>query len=310
MDLRQLEAFVAVVELGSFSKAGEKLLLTQPTISAHVHSLERELEQSLIIRNNKLVYANEAGRRLYNYAVRMLRLRNEALSALMQGEEEKGSIEIAASAIPAKYLLPGLISSFHQRCTKVSFNVFRFGPELTCQKLLDNEVRLAFSDTLIDSVHCHNYPVGRDELVVATPNTEYYRRLGEGGFPMDALYTEPFLFCTLGPDIRYDLESYLSKPSDFHRLNIVAEIEDVEMLLHSVEEGMGISAVSKYAAADFSHFGRVLCFPFQGRSITRKLYMVRHKRSQLNPFEQAFVDYVLEQAEAQQAEGRQLEKQQ
>lgn len=53
MEFKQLEAFVAVVDYGSFSEAARKLYLTQPTISAHVRSLEEELHTKLIIRTTK-----------------------------------------------------------------------------------------------------------------------------------------------------------------------------------------------------------------------------------------------------------------
>ena len=53
MDFRQLEVFVAVVDLSSFSKAGEKLYLSQPTVSAHIIALEKELDVPLIIRNTR-----------------------------------------------------------------------------------------------------------------------------------------------------------------------------------------------------------------------------------------------------------------
>ena len=55
MNLKQLEAFVRVVETGSFSKAAKELYLTQPTVSAHISTLERELKVRLFIRNTKEV---------------------------------------------------------------------------------------------------------------------------------------------------------------------------------------------------------------------------------------------------------------
>lgn len=64
MDFKQLEAFAAVVNLGSFSKAGDRLFLTQPTISAHIRALERELGVQLIVRTTKEVYPSREGKRV------------------------------------------------------------------------------------------------------------------------------------------------------------------------------------------------------------------------------------------------------
>ena len=68
MNLKQLEAFVQVSESGSFSKAAKELFLTQPTISAHISSLEKELNVRLFIRNTKEVSLSDDGKDLYRYA--------------------------------------------------------------------------------------------------------------------------------------------------------------------------------------------------------------------------------------------------
>lgn len=79
MEFKQLEAFVAVVDYGSFSEAARKLYLTQPTISAHVRSLEEELHTKLIIRTTKKTTITTKGYQLYDSAVRMLEIRNNLL---------------------------------------------------------------------------------------------------------------------------------------------------------------------------------------------------------------------------------------
>ena len=68
MNLKQLEAFVQVAEGGSFSKAAKQLFLTQPTISAHISSLEKELNARLFVRNTKEVKLSDDGKDLYRSA--------------------------------------------------------------------------------------------------------------------------------------------------------------------------------------------------------------------------------------------------
>ena len=75
MNLKQLEAFVQVSESGSFSKAAKELFLTQPTISAHISSLEKELNVRLFIRNTKEVSLSDDGKDLYRYAKQILKRR-------------------------------------------------------------------------------------------------------------------------------------------------------------------------------------------------------------------------------------------
>ena len=79
MEFKQLEAFVAVVDYGSFSEAARRLYLTQPTISTHIRSLEEELHSRLILRTTKKTTVTTRGYQLYDSAVRMLEIRNNLL---------------------------------------------------------------------------------------------------------------------------------------------------------------------------------------------------------------------------------------
>ena len=74
MNLKQLEAFVSVAETGSFTRTAQQLYLTQPTISSHISSLEKDLNKRLIVRNTRGVSLSEAGKKLYPMARKMLEL--------------------------------------------------------------------------------------------------------------------------------------------------------------------------------------------------------------------------------------------
>lgn len=108
MEFKQLEAFVAVVDYGSFSEAARRLYLTQPTISAHIRSLEEELHSRLILRTTKKTTVTTRGYQLYDSAVRMLEIRNNLLENFTGSQ--KHMIDLAASTIPSSYLLPELLA--------------------------------------------------------------------------------------------------------------------------------------------------------------------------------------------------------
>ena len=80
MELKQLEAFVAVVDYNSFSEAARHLFLTQPTVSAHVASLEKELDTKLISRTTKKLHVTPQGYDLYDSAVSMLKIRDHIIN--------------------------------------------------------------------------------------------------------------------------------------------------------------------------------------------------------------------------------------
>src|SRR3989304_6195749 len=110
MDARQLEIFVKVAELGSFSKAAEALFLTQPTVSEHIRGLEEELGVRLLDRLGRGAAPTKAGQLLLGYGRRILELHREARQALDQFQGRmSGELVIAASTIPGEYVLRPLI---------------------------------------------------------------------------------------------------------------------------------------------------------------------------------------------------------
>ena len=82
MDIRQLEAYVYTVKYRSFSLAAQKLYLSQPTVSAHICNLEKELHTQLLKRTTKTLSVTPAGQTLYQYAAEILDLRHKAVLAL------------------------------------------------------------------------------------------------------------------------------------------------------------------------------------------------------------------------------------
>lgn len=89
MNLKQLEAFIKVSDSKSFSKAAQELYLTQPTVSAHIQTLEKELKVRLFVRNTKTVKLSEDGKTLYQYARQMIELEQEIQSMFSKAAEQK-----------------------------------------------------------------------------------------------------------------------------------------------------------------------------------------------------------------------------
>ena len=113
LNLKQLEAFCAVVERGSFTAAAEALYLAQSTVSGHILALEKDIGVPLLVRSGKRrITLTEEGRRVYDHAHTIL----QSCAELSRELEEQTSREVslAASSIPMQYILPQLISDFHR----------------------------------------------------------------------------------------------------------------------------------------------------------------------------------------------------
>src|SRR5215813_6922419 len=124
MDLRRLEIFAKVAELGSFSRAAEALFLTQPTISEHIRALEDELGVQLLDRLGRGATPTRAGELMLGYARRMLALSREARQALDQFQGRlSGQLVVGGSTIPGEYLLPSLLGQFKAKYPDISISL-------------------------------------------------------------------------------------------------------------------------------------------------------------------------------------------
>ena len=89
MDIRQLEAFVYTVKYQSFSLAAQKLYISQPTVSAHIRSLEEEFHTQLLKRTTKSLSLTPAGTKLYSYATEILTLQQKAIVELANASDRR-----------------------------------------------------------------------------------------------------------------------------------------------------------------------------------------------------------------------------
>ena len=177
MDIKQLEAFAHVVENNSFSKTAELLHLTQPTISAHIASLEKELKIKLIVRTTKEIYPSDAGRLLYEYAKKILQLRDEAQEAIQTFTREmRGTISLVASTIPGQYYLPKLLQSFRKNYPDITFNIQMMDSSQVVDCVATRGAEIGFCGTMIDAPKCVYREFAEDRLVIVTPNTPEYQQ--------------------------------------------------------------------------------------------------------------------------------------
>src|SRR3989441_4616521 len=113
MTMRQLEVFLGVAQAQSFSRAAERIHLSQPTLSEHMRELEDELGVPLFVRHARSVSLSEAGRIFSDYATRVVATLAAGKQALAELDGlKRGSLVVGASTTPGTYLLPALIARF------------------------------------------------------------------------------------------------------------------------------------------------------------------------------------------------------
>lgn len=297
MNLKQLEAFVQVAEGGSFSKAAKELFLTQPTISSHISSLERELNARLFVRNTKEVSLSEDGIKLYKYAKQMLDLLREIeVTFGMDEEGESRAVTIAASTIPAQYLLPEVLTRFSERYPQEQIRIQETDSSKVVMQIVDHRVDIGFTGTVLEKKHCKYIPFYKDELVIITPNTPKYQELAQGNKEdISWIKKEHVIMREEGSGTRKEAELQLKGAGvKFAGLDIIASIENQETIKKSVRQGMGISVLSKLATADEVANGEILAFPIPNSDEGRDINLVYNKNYQMTRSAERFIKVVKE----------------
>ena len=291
MEFKQLEAFVAVVDYGSFSEAARKLYLTQPTISAHVRSLEEELHTKLILRTTKKTTITTRGYQLYDSAVRMLEIRNNLLENFTG--VQKHMIDLAASTIPSSYLLPEILASFGKTHPDIYFHSIQADSAESINRVLDGTVDLALVGQNTRDETCVFLPFCQDELVIATPITNHYLGLQNKSVTFEDFIKDPIIIREKGSGTKKEMDLFLEQigvtPSD---LNVIARMNDLEGIKKSIVNGLGISILSARSAIDLQKTKQILLFPLEESAHKRTFYIVYSKNRILKPHVRQFIQFV------------------
>ncbi len=294
MNLKQLEAFVCVAETGSFSKAGKKLYLTQPTVSAHIQSLETELGSRLFIRTTKDVVLSEDGERLYGYAKQMLGLEHQIIREFKDRDSRhRNTIVAGASTVPGQYILPQILSLFCNTYQEYRLDITESDSLEVVERVARGEIEVGFTGTKLAGENCVFEPFYVDNLAIVTPVESRYESYLEHGFPLEQLYQERLIVREEGSGTRKETEAYLAA-AGIHpeRLNIVATMSNQETIKKSVSTGMGIAIMSSVSVEDYVRQNRILRLPIREGELSRNLYMVWNKTSKPGTAAKIFIQFV------------------
>ena len=291
MEFKQLEAFVAVVDYGSFSEAARRLYLTQPTISAHIRSLEDELHMKLIIRTTKKTTITAKGYQLYDSAVRMLDIRNNLLENFTGAH--KHMIDLSASTIPSSYLLPELLAAFGKTHPDVYFHSFQSDSSESISRVLDGTVDLALVGQNTRDESCVFIPFCDDELVIATPVNEHYLSLQNERISFHDFIEDPIIIREKGSGTKKEMDLFLERIGvSAGSLNVIARMNDLESIKKSIVNGLGISILSLRSVSDLQKTKQILVFPLGESAHKRSFYIVYSKNRILKPHVKQFIQFV------------------
>ncbi len=296
MKLKQLEVFTAVADHRSFSKAAEKLYLTQPTVSVYISSLERELNAKLFVRNTKEIHVTEQGLQLYQYAREMLALQNKIKEIFQPDSQEKEPrLVVAASTVPSRYLLPDILARYQEKYSCGQLELRESDSARVIEDVEKHVADVGFTGTALENKTCRYIPFSEDELVIITPNTSRYRMIQKQEDNLDWIRKEPMIFREEGSGTRKEAEKQLRMAGiDVGKLHVAASADSTETIKRFVKNGIGITMISSLAAQEEIVSGKVLTFPMAKNKSTRKLYVVYNNSCALSAQARNLVQVVQE----------------
>lgn len=274
MDLHQLFVFTKVVENKSFSKAAEEVFLSQSTVSAHIQSLESKLNVKLFDRIGRENRLTSHGEKLYDWAIQLLALKDEALLDLHEGGPGiSGTIRLAASSVPGQFIMPKIILEYKKEYENVMFCIEQSPSKVVADKVLEGTIDFGFLGERYESEKLLYVPLLKEKLMLVTSMDM------EMPYPITIhdLIRYPFIMRNSDSGTNAILEKCLQeKKITKAQMNIVA-YTDGQSLIQFVHEGIGIAIISEIAAKHYASHGLIQAHPIENFEDERFFYLVYNK---------------------------------
>ena len=293
MDFKQLQAFTEVAAAGSFSEAARTLYVSQPTVSAYIKDLEKELQAPLFYRTTKKVALTKEGEHFLPYARRILQLKETGKRILK--EEESPAVMLGTSTIPSVSLLPPLLTAFREYSPKSRFEIRQSDSAEIEELVLERVVDVGFTGRICrdERIDCH--ALCTDTLVVAAPASEKYLDLRDRKVPAEKILTEsPYIGRETGSATGQTAARILSgmeiREED---LQVAVRTNDLESMKQMILCGLGVSVLSERSVRTLAAEGKLLLFPLPEK-LSREFYMLVRTGSSLPEPAGRFVKFVRE----------------
>ena len=296
MDLRALEVFCKIVELRSFSRAAEAVLLTQPTVSGHIKALEEELDLRLFDRAGRNVTPTRAGELLHGYARRILALREEAQQAISEHRGGlKGHLAIGGSSIPGAYILPPLLAMFKRDHPEVTIGLHISGSREIVRSVIEGVAELGMVGARFEEGRVQYEPFAQDELILAVAASHPWAR--RSTVRPTELMGQPFVMRERGSGTRKVMEEALARRDlDAGGLRVVLEVTGNEAVRQAVKAGAGVAVISRRAIEDDIRCKLVAALRVQGMKLVREFFLVTHRSRSRSPLGKTFLAFLQQAA--------------
>ncbi|MBN4064300.1 LysR family transcriptional regulator [Dehalococcoides mccartyi] len=290
MNIAELEALKAVAETGSFTRAADRLGMSQPGLSRQIQRLERELGTRLLERRGTGAILTDAGRESMQFAIRTISDFDALVSRFGPDPSAlTGAIRIVASSTPAEYLIPALISEFTRNHTGISIEVLVADSAQVARTLGDRQADLGLSGMPSTAVGYSAVSVSKDEVVLAVSSNHKFA--GQQSITIDQLRDENIIEREGGSGTWQTVVQALSAAGiELPEHKVSMTLGSTQALISAIEQDLGIGFVTNHAVN--SHSGKVVPVRIDGLPLERDLNLVYETGRVRGRHTQAFIDFV------------------
>jgi DNA-binding transcriptional LysR family regulator len=266
VDLRQLEMFRAVAEQGTFTKAADRLHVSQSAVSRQVQLLEKELGGSLLRRSAKGVTLTEAGELLLRMTHRVERDVEEALAEISQTHAlQRGQLHLGGGMTVCLYILPRLLKKYRKLYPGVDLQVTAGSSEKILERVRAHEVDLGLLTLPVVAKDMEVVPVLKEEMVVVTAPGHPLSR--ERTIDPKSLGKYPLILYEAGSNTRKVLDQFFLEEAI--SAEVAMETENVEIIKAMVAINLGVTIVPYTPVAKDVRSGRLASSRIRGRRLFR-----------------------------------------
>ncbi|MEO8435997.1 MAG: LysR family transcriptional regulator [Pyrinomonadaceae bacterium] len=287
MEIRQLKAFVAIAELGTFTAGALRVHVTQAAISMQIRQLERELDARVFVRAPRRVMLTEAGEKLLDRARAILREHDAAVEEIgALAGAERGRLRIgSASAMVNTDQLPLLLKQIKALHPGAEISVTSGTSEALVQQILAGELDLAFVSLPVEARGIQTEKLSKDELVaIASPGHKLAKQRVVSAYELAG---EKLILGERGGNTRRLIDNFFAQAGV--SLTIGMELSRLAAIKRMVEADMGVGIVPLQSAHEEIAAGKLVSWWIEGAQINWEMGLARLVGGYESPISKAFL---------------------
>lgn len=290
--LHQLKVFETVARNGSFTRAAEELLITQPTVSSQVKQLTKTVGLPLFEQIGKSLYLTDAGKELLFTCQDIFeRLNNFEIKIADLKGTKQGQLNLAVITT-AKYFVPRLLGSFCQNYPGIDVSLKVTNHREIQQRMLANKDDLYVVSNPHEDIDLTSKPFLNNPLVVVARRD--HPLANQRNIALKELNNQPFIMREQGSGTRDAIHQLFSENNITVKVKL--ELGSNEAIKQAISGGLGISILSEHCLISEGLLGELAVLDFQQFPIQRRWFVCYLAGKKLSVIAETFLDYLLEES--------------